>query len=832
MDDNKESVEIKGKTITNYPFDFKSATTTYINYRYRSKNYKTQCSLDDTYEKIHTVPGLKTTLYHHQKTIVKAMIDLEDKRIINTIDNYTIKYDAAILSEGVGLGKTIDILSLILIKPMPRVKRTINLCISNKFENNAQTSYYRNIPSYSIKNTTSYITKKYKNIIKPNLILVGTSVLSQWVNAIQQFTDLRVFAVYNVRYLELLISMIVSGKVNNYDIILVKNGKISRPVELPFGLKSNHTRGPNMWIYGIISNIATHCWSRVIIDDFDSINLTKELINIPALFTWLVSSTLRHAAVKSKDCGNCYNNISDYYLYNNYNTLNLNMYNAILLDILNVRNDLNYIKYTNLFYVPKFYVYVMNNKNNTYIQLLRAIGDDQSNNVAEMLNSDSINTAADYINVKTKIVADIFQKILGIRYEQYINCIKVLDFIQKNINKTFPKIEYDNKEDNEKYTYTKKDLNNRVPILYNYPGIKTLLSESIAIYTENKETCGKAIERVKNNIRQGECPICLNSLVGADVVIIKCCSLILCKTCCVSTLNSKYANEWLGNCSNCRALLNIKDLIFLNNDFDLNAIIKDKVDDTIGSDSGLDSDSDSGSDSDSDSDVSSDSGSDVSSDSEKDISSNINSASKDTDADIMEKLSIENDNKIPLNLRSKINAIVDIIRRRCDIPEQKRVDINLDNLNKGTRVNNVDYIQPYTKTLIFSSYDESIEYIKTELQSRNIKCKQLCGTFSNISKAVDEFNNAKERYVLIANNIKYCAGLNLQKATDLIFLHRILNKNIETQVFGRCQRLGRTCQPRIHFLLYNNEYYSMKSNNYLRIMSDQEIQDVDNVKNK
>ena len=43
-------------------------------------------------------------------------------------------------------------------------------------------------------------------------------------------------------------------------------------------------------------------------------------------------------------------------------------------------------------------------------------------------------------------------------------------------------------------------------------------------------------------------------------------------------------------------------------------------------------------------------------------------------------------------------------------------------------------------------------------------------------------------------------------STDLIFAHLITNHNIEAQVAGRGQRLGRMCQLNIHYMLYEDEF--------------------------
>jgi hypothetical protein len=38
-----------------------------------------------------------------------------------------------------------------------------------------------------------------------------------------------------------------------------------------------------------------------------------------------------------------------------------------------------------------------------------------------------------------------------------------------------------------------------------------------------------------------------------------------------------------------------------------------------------------------------------------------------------------------------------------------------------------------------------------------------------------------------------------------VFFHKMIDKNIEAQVAGRAQRIGRICNLHMHYLMYNNE---------------------------
>ena len=75
--------------------------------------------IDEKFNCIGEIDGLKTNLFRHQQPIVKAMVDLEITRVVPVLGkliSFDLTANAGILSEEVGSGKTIDILSLIIIQ--------------------------------------------------------------------------------------------------------------------------------------------------------------------------------------------------------------------------------------------------------------------------------------------------------------------------------------------------------------------------------------------------------------------------------------------------------------------------------------------------------------------------------------------------------------------------------------------------------------------------------------------------------------------------------------------------------------------------------------------
>ena len=718
------------------------------------ENYDDSNKIDGTFARLNEIDGLKTTLFPHQKPIVQAMIDAENNRrnelIIIPEHNAceqrttTLLNSACVLSEPVGSGKTIDVLALIMSQKFPKAIQDIGIMTMCD---------ELGTPKPTI---VSVVRKKFKHILHPTIVFVGVSVIDQWITAIKTFTNLRYYAVYQVKDLQMLVDMMTSKKINNYDIVIVKNGKVTRPITFPKFLRIEWKNKKQIsYIYNIISNIRNYCWARVVVDDFDTIKLPHNAGLVNGLFTWYISSTQKTMHVRITK-NTQFRKTSDMLLYSNFGCGKI-MENHILFQCLNIRNNPSFIKHTNRLPAPKFYTYVFKNPNDRYIGLMGSMDNEQASQIMEMLNGDAFETAAEAAGVKSTSVADIFQKILGTQFENYEHSTRILAFIDKNEDATQRRPFSANTDPDD--TYTKKNLLEFRRPEYNYPNLRSLLVSTKEEYKEINEKSGMAIQRVKSNISEGNCPICYIEFADGeeDTVILKCCGVVVCSACCFETIFPKKSMR--GQCSNCRHRLTMLEIIYMNSEFDLESITKDRI---------------------------------------KDDFSN----------------GTEEVKALYKKPRSKIDAIIDIINGV--VPEErKEVDIRIHNLMKGLGTLEDGTIQ---KVLIFANFDETLIQIEKDLKNRNINFTRLGGGHSEITKIATEFNTSTISCVMTINSTKHCSGLNLQTATDLIFAHKIIDKNIQSQVAGRIQRMGRSTQARIHFMLYTNEFDWMTLNNELRII--------------
>lgn len=107
------------------------------------------------------------------------------------------------------------------------------------------------------------------------------------------------------------------------------------------------------------------------------------------------------------------------------------------------------------------------------------------------------------------------------------------------------------------------------------------------------------------------------------------------------------------------------------------------------------------------------------------------------------------------------------------------------------------------KALIYSNHDKSFEDICACLTRLGKTYDYIRGGHRQISNTVEAYKDNRID-VLLINATHYGSGLNLENTTDIMMFHA-LNTEIEKQVVGRAQRMGRTCDLRVWHLLHENE---------------------------
>ena len=140
-----------------------------------------------------------------------------------------------------------------------------------------------------------------------------------------------------------------------------------------------------------------------------------------------------------------------------------------------------------------------------------------------------------------------------------------------------------------------------------------------------------------------------------------------------------------------------------------------------------------------------------------------------------------------------------------DLPNKQQKHVNIKGMIEGVK-ELPEAPKEHRKVIIFSKFNESLVSMSKWFVDQNIKYKRLGGTASQIHDIAVEFHDSYEgNNILLINGEKYASGLNLQSATDLVFMHKITDISIESQIIGRVQRLGRKYKAHIHYILYSDE---------------------------
>jgi len=752
--------------------------------------------------------NLFTELLPHQQTTVKAMQDLENKRFVkiknlptspdngwgpNTNNEYykdvVVETTAGVLSEKLGSGKSFEMLALISLNPIPRNVSEISTIPFPNIADNHRYFNYGSTDKFDDLGFGIEVRKSYKTLFRQTVIFVGKSVLGQWTQYIKDYTNFKVLVIDNVLNLRKLHQMVFDETkelnrkmLKKFDIILVKNKIISGKFDIPeiagTGLEHTKTK-PILTIFGeMFRNIQ---FARVVLDDFDTINIPVTARVVPALFTWFISATTKTSAPSSR-IGKTYHDIRDIVSFHRPAYVD-SWENKDLFTYFNVCNESGFIdKSTNVGKV-RYYSYKFINPNETFISALGSMGAADSNAVMEMLNGDAVNTAAEAAGIKSTSVADIFEKILDTKWVKYKKYIEIAEYIPQVQEVVEEMPDYDPDDENAEGKITQaaltrltNNVHNAGPlgqvktiIKYNEPTVTAHINDLEGENTKLKTESGMAIERVKDNLKQGECPICCEGLADVDgIMIMKCCGVTVCSQCVTGTLKlHNVGTNVQGMCPNCRRQVGFNQIVMIDKDIDINRIIDEKIKD------------------------------DPKPEPVKEIDTFSNeNVDLDEEPEVQEEL-------------NKFSCIVGIIKGKKYEDLRKVQNIRIDKILVGAN----DLPEPLPgniKALIFANFSETLDNLQKRLDKEKVTYLRLHGTSGQINNIVRQYKLTRDHpeavNVLLINASEYCAGLNLQNTTDVIFTHNVLDKNVEAQLIARAVRLGRTENLNVHYVLYHNEF--------------------------
>jgi hypothetical protein len=451
----------------------------------------------------------------HQKTIVKRMLEVENEGLIKVdklnmygeqIIDTKVNTNIAILGDKVGAGKTLDIVTLLSECPVLDLK-PYNLG-GNKF--------------ISIVGQFPY------EKCDTNLVLVPHKLIPQWKTHFEKALNLNVLTITTNKQIDNLVIP--------YDAIY-KNWKNEDIVYKCEKIDLNKIKNINVILIGetMLRRFCSCCknifWNRFIIDEADTIKLTRQLdTDIHFNFMWLVTGTPKNLFYSSKSfIGSIFKEIK-----------------SIIGNKLIIKNDDKFIEQSIVLPNPKrLCIKCLTPRE------LNIIKDLIPHSVLQMINAGNSEEAIKALNCNIDTDDNIFQVITK-------NLVE-------NINNK--KIEL---EAEEKKIYH--------PSLLEEKEKRTKFIENQIVKLEEK------YYEIKKNIYElnnDYCPVCLDTF--NKPVIVKCCNKFFCFDCLAVSLGELHNN----NCPHCRQKINLSDLHIISKDISKQEIIpvkknkndlKDKLD--------------------------------------------------------------------------------------------------------------------------------------------------------------------------------------------------------------------------------------------------------------
>lgn len=743
--------------------------------------------LDKSSPKVDTPRGLKTELLEYQKASVYKILSLEASRKLTpkgcsfkfTPDVYS---PCCILAEPFGAGKTIIILATLLHRPVLTCrKEPCNFLLGDLSMRNFQSVDQKFEDLTQPKKVyRSEVIKEYRRFIFPSIIIVAPSVVGYWKDTIEKLTDLRYFLVANVRELRDFHNKYQNNPsfVNFYDIILIKNGTISS--NAPVNWEAFHGIEKSSLQYSI-PRIMSKILEKVacnwlIYDDYDVV-ASPATFKINSLYTIFVSATQYcfaiHGTMPDK-----YDSISTL-LNSEYSYMNLGkMYKDSFFNSLIVRSEESFIK--SCFSLPKIRVFTATYKcyHDRYLKLIHCFQEDKVSGVLEAINAEALRTALEIIEEDTagefaKDSSAVFKKILYKEWNTYEEKCILLQEIKKveEVAKSLPphpgapstkemetlkeslaRSAKQTQRSNQGSVYKRVSLGKITP-QFQSKELFVALGELRCEAEKAKNNSKRVLERVRENLSGGECPVCCSEL--SSVVITQCCHLVVCEVCLMKAFRMTREGSSMnivGMCPQCRAKVDLKkDIIYINGEQTIKEIMQKK-------------------------------------DIEIQLVESTKCVVRERPEDIPER-------------NQKLKALYDIIAGYP--PENtKEIPYGFENVLFG--MNNIEPPEN-KKVLVFASFEETLDILTEFLGEYKLPFLRLSGDYKRKDLTIKKFKESQKSICMLANSNIDCSGIHLPETTDIVFFHNIFNEAVKNQIIGRAQRMGRKYNLNVWFLLYHGE---------------------------
>lgn len=597
--------------------------------------------------------------------------------------------------------------------------------------------------------------------LSPTMIFVARSVLDQWKRSLLA-SRVSLFIVDDVDSLRKFAAACQVGAngerlINKFDAVLIKSGFTY--VKTGILRVVTETSQQNTLHATISHYLREHSLqlTRVVYDDFDTLSQSTLTDNtIPADSTIYVSSTLGVKSTK-KTPSKPAKNAGDTGIVND----------GFLGNYLRICASEAFRKLS--YEVPKcrFYVTNFSRLMDSAISGMLAIGTEEAKTLYEMVNADALGDAAQVLGNKCVTPEAVVATLIGKQVAPYEEARDLVDFMSMLLNDIYPKLpaadlKLDEEDKREVRARIRKfDLEFFEQLERKFVDSESYITAFRKEQVEIRDKLKIVVTRVKESLQEGNCVICCQDFKDSGLVcsIMRCCGICLCSNCVRQTGTILNSTSLRGQCPNCFQKISISDIIVVDDKVDLKQIAETKVEEI------------------------------------------------DFDEVPANSTKITRESEEP----SKDAAVYKIIMGD-KVHGQTRVDMHISRMLTGRKI--LPEVKK-RKVLVFSNHASSFASLQKYLTEKDIPWYCLSGVTSVLNKTVSDFENETSSCALLVNSSQYCAGLNLQFATDVVYMHHMLDQTIREQVIGRGQRIGRASNLNVHFLLYGSEKSEMTASNII-----------------
>lgn len=736
-DEFDESISVR-----NQPIDFLD----------RSHEHAFTFMLDADAPVVAPTKGCRGELMRHQAACVWMLKEFEsmaELRIPLGFDNTAIiKTNRYKVKSPMGSGKTKLAIGLILCSPRPAIK-----------------------PVYLLSSWSSRLIQQERifpaeSIIWPTVIAVRSSIFSQWIDQIAEFSTLRVLQVSDSRTLNAFVTMAVNNLArlnSDYDIIIIDyktiSGKTDAITKDLTGIFDVNMKKQKHTVPLIMNTLSRRCFARIIYDDSEYhmraavFENAMSCIYLSAKHDYGTKSGPSKFMLLGQD-GRLKTGFAELLEHPNY-TFNSDTFRSMITIEISqsfVTESMNLgisdmsiedlgreaenpgsqnLKVRMMPPEPEVWLCPVVNIESKVIDIINCLCDDAK--IMERVN-----------NLTTTSFAEVIKTFMADRFEIYRAALKILDHYE-NMDRGFinslPKPP-------EGLSFTVDNLKRCEPIVYAWRDINNRISDLVADQRKIVNDEHKLLERIQNNLAGSECPICLDNLKNEACGIMKCCNQVMHIRCLMHVIQRR--------CAFCRApyaATGAETFVSMHHNTDYSDFAE----------------------------------------------------AKSLPIDMMAAIVDQSEISTPaITELTKLSVLYDIVA--CNWSNLERHQIALrkrDAIIYDTTADTKTEGRPEKlKILIYSSADETLKKIEIGMP---IQHAHLTSSASATFAKIKRFRNAEIATAILANSWRDAAGIDFKTATDVIIMNYVDAPSVVQQMVGRVQRMGRQNRARIWIIAYNNE---------------------------